>query len=242
MRRLLFVISALLVLGTYYGTSLAGYHVKAVMEGGWLDIGPSNLNSSWPDAGRTIEMDGDTSAQELVIHEPGGRIGIGNLSTGAVTWISTDEVVWQPDQIYQVVPTYQYFYRDADGDGLLDVILNGCAFNPVRCGVAVIGWVNESDAPAPGVEITPSRAFPNPNTGQCEVRFSLPSAGQVAVAVFDATGRRIRQVLDGHLPAGSYSPVWDGRDDAGLEVPSGVYFAKITTPAGEQTAKLVLAR
>jgi flagellar hook assembly protein FlgD len=44
------------------------------------------------------------------------------------------------------------------------------------------------------------------------------------------------------MPSGFYSPTWDGRDDSGAEVSSGVYFAKITTPEGEQTAKVVLTR
>ena len=105
-------------------------------------------------------------------------------------------------------------------------------------------WPGLSAAPEASAESMAAspKTTPNPSAGSCRVTFQTAAAGPVAVRVFDASGRMVRQLHDGTLPAGDFSLPWDGRDADAHELPSGVYFAKVTTPAGETSGRVVLTR
>ena len=83
---------------------------------------------------------------------------------------------------------------------------------------------------------------PNPSAGGVVIRCLLPTRAQTTVVLFDASGRMVRRLHEGDLPAGETPLSWDGRDDAGREVPAGVYLVKVTTPAGETSGRVVLTR
>lgn len=87
-----------------------------------------------------------------------------------------------------------------------------------------------------------TRVSPNPSPGSCRVAYRLARAGAVVVQVHDISGRLVRRLLSGVYPAGDCSFVWDGRDDAGRELPGGVYLTRIATPTGVEAGRLVLAR
>jgi len=84
---------------------------------------------------------------------------------------------------------------------------------------------------------------PAPNPSRSAVRFTLalPDPATVEVAVFDATGRRIRTLLSGRAPAGSLPLTWDGLDDRGRRAGAGVYFLRASTPGASATRRLVRA-
>ncbi len=83
---------------------------------------------------------------------------------------------------------------------------------------------------------------PNPFNPQTAVVFELARGGPVRLEVFDVRGRLVRRLLDGPLPAGRQSAVWDGRDDAGRDVASGTYLARLTAGAHTQMGKMQLVR
>lgn len=91
--------------------------------------------------------------------------------------------------------------------------------------------------------VTESAAVsPNPTDGPCRVSFTLAADSPVSVDLVDATGRIVRRLLDGPHPAGEYSLKWDGKDDAGRDLPAGVYFTHVTTGEGMTTGRVVVAR
>jgi len=78
---------------------------------------------------------------------------------------------------------------------------------------------------------------PNPFNSSATVEFSTASASHAVLDVFDVRGRLITKVVDKSVPAGDHTAVWDGRDMDGRELPSGVYFCRLTvggTLAGTQ--------
>lgn len=77
---------------------------------------------------------------------------------------------------------------------------------------------------------------PNPFNPQTEIKFTVPRDGHVDLAVYDLSGRRIRTLVSETVPEGDRSVSWDGRNDAGQMVPSGMYFYKYMT-AGETTSR-----
>ncbi len=85
-------------------------------------------------------------------------------------------------------------------------------------------------------------AQPNPFNPRTELTLDLPVAGAAGVRIYDARGALVRRLLDADLAAGEHRVSWDGRDDAGRALPSGVYFARLRTAGGSEAVKLTLAR
>jgi flagellar hook capping protein FlgD len=82
-------------------------------------------------------------------------------------------------------------------------------------------------------------AFPNPAGAGTTLRFVLANDTPVTVAIYDVAGHRVRALAAGVRPAGSNELVWDMRDDAGREVTTGVYFARLGSGSHALTRKLV---
>ncbi|HET9888647.1 MAG TPA: FlgD immunoglobulin-like domain containing protein, partial [bacterium] len=79
---------------------------------------------------------------------------------------------------------------------------------------------------------------PNPASLRAEIRYYLPQSGEVAVEVFDLSGRKVRELFRGTTQAGSRSVFWDRRNDAGTKVAGGVYWVRLTA-LGEQRSRSV---
>ena len=72
---------------------------------------------------------------------------------------------------------------------------------------------------------------------------TLPARSLSSVRVYDVAGRLVRTLVEGNLDAGPHEIVWDGTDDAGRRVASGVYFAASEPEVGRSVAaKVVLLR
>lgn len=83
---------------------------------------------------------------------------------------------------------------------------------------------------------------PNPFNPQTEIAFVLPAAGMAQLWIADVRGRRLRNLVDGPLPAGQHTAVWDGRDRAGGMAASGVYLAVLEQGGNRVARRLTLAR
>ncbi len=84
--------------------------------------------------------------------------------------------------------------------------------------------------------------FPNPFNPSTNIGFTLPVAERVTLAVYDITGRKVRDLISGPLPAGTHTAVWDGRDADGRAVSSGVYTARLTAGRETVSRKMTLLR
>jgi hypothetical protein len=85
-------------------------------------------------------------------------------------------------------------------------------------------------------------AWPNPFNPQTTVSFELARAGHARLAVYDVQGRLVQLLVDEEMSAGRHEWVWQGRDQAGRSVASGVYFARFEGPGGQGMAKVVLVK
>ncbi len=83
---------------------------------------------------------------------------------------------------------------------------------------------------------------PNPFNPATTISYELPVAGRVRLAVYDASGRLVAVLEDGPRDAGSHSLTWEGTDDNGTDVSSGIYFLRLETAAGDATRKMALVR
>ena len=84
---------------------------------------------------------------------------------------------------------------------------------------------------------------PNPFNPATTVRFSLPERLPVTAEVWSVNGTRVKVLARGRLfEAGDNQLKWDGRNQAGDPVASGVYFVRLKTPLGQRTARAVLLK
>ena len=110
-------------------------------------------------------------------------------------------------------------------------------------------WLPRSLRPTGVPETTLPRVFtlhgnvPNPFNPRTEIRFDLAEdAPGVELWIYTARGQVVRRLHQGALPAGRHAFVWDGADDAGRPVSSGVYFLSLQTSEHHATHKLSLVR
>jgi len=138
----------------------------------------------------------------------------------------------------------QVYHTIGDTIGRMDTLYWTKA---VKCMVAALCDLAEPDTTFSGVE-TPRggaveregfalNAFPNPAAGGAEICFALPQATEVALDLYDFSGRRLRRLAQGREEAGNHVLFWH----AG-EVPAGVYFLRFKAGNESLTQRLVLLR
>jgi hypothetical protein len=94
----------------------------------------------------------------------------------------------------------------------------------------------------PALSLSLYQNCPNPFNPSTEIRYSLPEKCRVRLEVYDISGRRMASLVDGVQASGSHPVVWNGVDERGSSVASGVYFYRLT--AGKETIskKMVLLK
>ena len=85
--------------------------------------------------------------------------------------------------------------------------------------------------------------YPNPFNPSTTIRFSVSQGGSAMLEIYDLTGRHVRTLLSGEVSAGTHSVQWDGRDERGSSVGSGVYFYRLRLGSKlESSRKMILMR
>jgi hypothetical protein len=91
-------------------------------------------------------------------------------------------------------------------------------------------------------EYSVEQSYPNPFNPTCEILYALPTESQVTLSIYNILGQKVRVLVDEYQSAGYKSASWDGRDNNGAELASGVYFYRIEAGSFVQTKKMVLMR
>lgn len=84
--------------------------------------------------------------------------------------------------------------------------------------------------------------YPNPFNPTTQIEFVLSRRGQVKLEIFNILGQKIRTLVDQQFKAGHQLVEWDGKDEKGKEVTSGIYFYRLQTDDLKETRKMVLVR
>ncbi len=87
-----------------------------------------------------------------------------------------------------------------------------------------------------------SQNFPNPFNPTTTIFFAVPQTGEVKVAVYNSLGQVVRILSENVMSAGNHQVTWDGRDNRGNQVSSGVYFYKIDAGGMSETRKMLLMK
>ncbi|MCB2231493.1 T9SS type A sorting domain-containing protein [bacterium] len=92
------------------------------------------------------------------------------------------------------------------------------------------------------VDFTLYQNYPNPFNPSTVIAYYLPRACHVSLTVYNIMGQQVRQLVDGIQSSGEHSVVWDGVDDDGFRVSSGVYFSSLEADRTESRCKMVLLK
>ena len=84
--------------------------------------------------------------------------------------------------------------------------------------------------------------YPNPFNPTTNIDFTVPATGPVELVIYNIMGQRIRTLQSGNIKYGYHSVQWNGLDDRGLHVSSGVYFSELMARGFRQTRKMLLLK
>jgi len=139
--------------------------------------------------------------------------------------------------VFSPLPRYVQFRFvacDLNNPGLVEAAVDDLSIDAFIANQSAAG---ETVLPARS-ELTLTR--PNPFSPSTTIQYSIAKTGFVGITVFDVAGRAVRTLVNGSIPAGFHSVVWDGRDDHGASVASGIYFCKFQAAGAKgQVRKLI---
>jgi methionine-rich copper-binding protein CopC len=84
--------------------------------------------------------------------------------------------------------------------------------------------------------------YPNPFNPTTEIAFDLPAATRVSLVVYNVLGQEVRTLVDGQLDAGSHTVQWNGTNNAGQQVSSGIYFYRLSSDRFNDTKKMLMLK
>jgi|GEM_PF-1715196 len=111
-------------------------------------------------------------------------------------------------------------------------------FRTVITGVAGIG----EDKPGLPTELALRDNYPDPFNPTTAIGFDIPTNGKVELVVYNLLGERVTTLVDDELKAGTYRVTWNGRDERGRNLPSGVYLYRLTAGDKQLSKKMVLIK
>jgi hypothetical protein len=100
--------------------------------------------------------------------------------------------------------------------------------------------VNPNTGVAPAVVSSLAQAYPNPMNPTATISYTVGTPGKVMLRVFDVTGRVIRTLVDESQATGRHAVIWDGANDRGEKVASGVFFYQLDAPGFKGAKKIVI--
>ena len=107
-----------------------------------------------------------------------------------------------------------------------------------ECGILPVGDEPEMPSYVNRLE----QNFPNPFNPSTTIEFGLREKGHVSLAIYDVAGHLVRILIDEERDAGAYKASWDGKNNIGSAIASGIYFYRLIVGDFVQTRKMVLLR
>jgi len=101
--------------------------------------------------------------------------------------------------------------------------------------------IRDSGNTVPG-SFSLSQNYPNPFNPTTSISFNLPTSGHVELTVFNILGQQVATLVNGSLTAGQHEATWNGSDDSGDAVGSGIYFYRLVASNVTETKKMVLMK
>jgi hypothetical protein len=107
--------------------------------------------------------------------------------------------------------------------------------------------ITSLEEPSNYTTLTPSdfqleNNYPNPFNPETIIEYKVPKTGQVKLAIFNVLGQKVKTLVDAHQLAGIYNVMWDGKDESGNKLATGVYFYQLIGENALITKKMTLLK
>ncbi len=145
--------------------------------------------------------------------------------------------------------------EEPDGTGATLALLN-----PARDNAFHFNWVSSLNHGTPGeindvftsVDETTQldvptvfslrQNYPNPFNPTTVIEFSIPETGHINLTIYNIMGQKVRELVSDNFRAGTHTIIWDGKDDSGNTVSSGIYISKLVSGKHEATGRMLLIK
>jgi flagellar hook assembly protein FlgD len=84
--------------------------------------------------------------------------------------------------------------------------------------------------------------YPNPFNPITIIKYQLPRTSEVELQIFNILGQKVKTLVKGRVQAGYYEAIWDGRNDLGQQVSTGIYIYRFKAADFQKTLKLILLK
>jgi immune inhibitor A len=101
---------------------------------------------------------------------------------------------------------------------------------------------NDDDNPPVLPQFELGQNYPNPFNPVTSFDYVIPEGGEVEINIYNILGRKVTQLVSGFQQAGLHTATWDGSDENGQDVPSGIYFYELLTDEERTTRKMLLLK
>ena len=232
---------SLLWTGTQGGTRRA--LLTQLASGGSVLVDPFEITDD-PSADvtdPTVSVSSDNYVSTAwVDRREGRRLVYSQLLSPTLTPIGVNQTVSAATPEFMIAPcTYAYRGRawfawsDPRENGL-NVYLSSTVYNP-------------TDVDDPDNGVLPkthrlSQNYPNPFNPETVIGFALSAGSEVSLCVYNALGQRVKTLVEEDLPVGEHTVTWDGTDDSGNRVASGVYLYRLKADGFVESRKMMLLK
>ncbi len=211
-----------------------GDSIQVVFEGGAF---PPRLTGVSPD---TASVDSSTIRLQIVGGQevqPGCLLrlvsaGHPDIVSTRAWWEDFDRVSFDLDPSGGALGSYDVVLENPDGQ----TAALSAALTLVSSATTIGG------SPALPQLVRLAQNYPNPFNPRTTIRYDLPTAGRVLLRIHDLHGRRVRTLVDATLDAGFHRAEWDGKDDSGRSVASGIYLYRLDFGSARFQQKMLLLR
>lgn len=146
------------------------------------------------------------------------------------TWTAIDQGLLPQQTVNKLVADGQYLYAGTPGRSVWRRLLSQ------------ITEVEQIDNPGLPSSFQLAQNYPNPFNPTTSIEFSLATRSHVSLEIFNSLGQRVRVLDDETRAPGTYRVDWNGRNDSGDQLATGIYLYRLTTDAGVITKKMLLVK
>lgn len=227
-------------------------------EGTNVPVSPVDLTTGTTPATLTFDNVTSQGATSLTTGPVGPPVPGTFLSTGIYYHLTTNatfsgsvEVCIVYDPLLLTGPETDVTLIHFDGTMWVDITSSVDTLANVVCGTTTslspfavgVGDIPDGVGDGTSPQFTLHQNIPNPFNPQTTIRYDVPTGGAaVNISVYDITGRLVRELVDERRAAGTWLVQWNGDDDGGARVASGVYFYRLRAGSFVETKKMVLLK
>jgi hypothetical protein len=190
------------------------------------------VNLAWTSQSETSHLGYNLLRNNASVIEDAIKINTDIISDGVHSGTMTD-YSYTDDEVEDDV-TYYYWLESVDLSG------SSMFFGPLTVLVSNPG--NPDTPPVIPVVTKLCNAYPNPFNPQTIIAYDLKTASDVSIQIYNVKGQLIKILVNAHRNAGHYDVVWNGSDENGNTVGSGVYFYRMDAGKYHKTQKMVMMK